>query len=183
MIHKSKFIKAQGLPINVVVMMIIGIIIFGLGMGLFSKMSGAGNEEIENLNAQIKNDIASLECDGDDWICSPSNVIDNGDIKTFLIYIANRGEDTSDFEIEITDKSDSKLDGKKGIWKDECGGVIITYPDITTSIMSGHSASIPFVVKATRVKKSCSFVTTATITDVTSSPNKVYKTPIIIRVK
>lgn len=161
-------------------MMIIGIVIFGLGMGLFSKFSSSGNDEIEQLNQKVKTDIASLECEGDDWICSPSNTIKNGNIETFQLFIANRGDVTSNFKIEFTDLIDVDS-GKMGLTKTDCGSILISYPRIPIDVASGHGASLPFIVKATRVSKSCSFVTTATLSDITNS--KEYKTPVVIRVE
>lgn len=180
MIYKKLKLKGQGLPINVVVMMIIGIIIFGLGMGLFSKFSNSGNDEIEQLNQKVKTDIASLECEGDEWICSPSNTIKKGNIETFQLYIANRGDNSAKFSIEFNDLIVVES-GKKGLTKTDCGSILISYPNIPIDVASGHGASLPFIVKATRVSKSCSFVTTATL--INNNDGQKYKTPVVIRVE
>ena len=96
----KKFNKvAAAIAVNTVVMMIIGLTIFGLGMGLFAKISGGAEDEIENLNNQIKSDIASLECDGDSWICVPSYKIKNGEEYTFEIFIANHADSSKKFSI------------------------------------------------------------------------------------
>jgi hypothetical protein len=169
--------KAQGLPINVVVMLIIGIVIFGLGMALFTKISGGAESEVEDLNNQIKNNIASLQCQGDNWICSPSNTISNGGKETFIVYIANKGETTADFSIDFALNSEGRIE------KEGCGSIGLNYPPITTNIQSGTSASIPYIVRANRVSDTpCNFVTTATLTS-SSGDGDGEKTSIIIRVQ
>lgn len=175
---KSK--KGMELPINIVVMMIIGIIIFGIGMSLFSKFSQSGDEQIEELNNKIKNNIASLECGGDEWICSASHKMKNGEEKTFEIFIANLGTNQADFKINIDGVTEDA--GKKFIEKTDCGSVVISYPSISISIDSGFSGSIPFKIYATRVTKTpCSFIATAELLDL--SNNIIEKTPVIIRVE
>ena len=171
------------MSINLVVTLIIGMVIFGLGFSLFTKISDSGNEEITNLNNKIKNNIASLECDGNEMICSPSYKMKNGDEKTFEVFISNHKDVDDIFRVEIESKDDNNdLDGKTGIWKDDCGGVLISYPNIDVNINSLNSASIPFVVKATRVtKEPCSFITTAKLYD--SSNDEIAKTAVIIRVE
>jgi len=176
--------KSMELPINLVVTLIIGIVIFGLGMGLFSRFSGAGDETIDDLTDRIKNDIASLECDGTDWICSPAYDIGDGEQKDFTIYFSNKDDVTKEFKVEIINKDpDNNLDGSKGIWKDACGGVVIIYPINTLiSLESGYSGSIPFRVITNRIKKSpCSFVTTARLLSPTG--REISKTSLIINVE
>ena len=87
MINLKKNKKAMEMSINLVVTLIIGIVIFGLGMSLFSKISSSGDDQITDLNNKIKNNIASLECDGDEIICSPSFKMKNGETKTFDLYM------------------------------------------------------------------------------------------------
>ena len=43
--------KAQGLPINVIVMMIIGLVLFGIGMALFTDIAGSGEDTIEDFRS------------------------------------------------------------------------------------------------------------------------------------
>jgi len=176
MINKN----AMGLPINIVVTMIIGLTIFGLGMGLFSKISGSAGDQVDDLQNQIKNDIAALECQGDEWICSPNNKMKNGGEETFQLYIANHNDEKTSFRVNIELED---VDGKQGLTKDSCGSVIISsLSDFEVTVKSGFSASVPFIVKATRVSNTpCSFVTTATLEDVVSGIEE--KTAVIIRVE
>ena len=181
MINKKQN-KAQGLPINIVVTLIIGIIIFSLGMGLFSKISSSGEDEVDYLMNKVKTGIASLECEGDDWICSPSYTMKNGNTNTFSLFIANRGDKSTTYTIEIKTQSITD-DNKQGILKDGCGSVFISYPPIEFKITSGQSAEIPFMVKATKVTNTpCNFVTVATLKEVGNLQFQE-KTSIIIKVE
>jgi len=179
--NKNK--KSMELPINIVVTLIIGIIIFGLGMGLFSKFSKSGDDTIEELTNNIKNDIASLECDGTDWICSPVYNIKDGEEKDFNIYFSNKDDITKEFKVEISLTNEHFSTDTKGIWKDDCGGVVIIYPEnILISLESGYSGKIPFRVITNRIKKSpCSFVTTAFLKN--NMGNKISKTSLTINVE
>ena len=183
MLDDLKFKKnSVSLPINVVVMMIIGIVIFALGMSLFSKISSSGNQQIDDLNKKVVNDISSLECSGDDWICSPSNVMKMGENKVFQVYIANKADAQKIFKIGFPNLVDLG-DGKNGISKTSCGSVIILYPTIETKVLSGNSASFPFKVISTRVKKKCSFVTRVNLIDVNDGNKIIGKSAVIIRVE
>ena len=170
--------KAQGLPINVIVMMIIGLVLFGIGMALFTDIAGSGEDTIEDLNQRIKSDISSLECAGDDWICVPSIKMKNSDSQTYEVFVANRAQINKKYYIDIVTED---LDGNRAITNSN-GAVIITYPNIETNILSGNSASFPFVVKTSRVAKvPSSFVTTAILYDENSE--EIDRTPIIIKVE
>lgn len=174
---------AAAIAVNTVVMMIIGLTIFGLGMGLFGKISGSAEDEIDSLNSKIKSDIASLECDGDEWICVPSYKIKNGDQETFEMFIANHGESSAKFKIKLN--LTPLVSGVKGIDKTStCGSLAISYLESAeVNIRSGYSGALPFIVKATRVSKTpCSFITIATLTSDENGFGEK-KTSVIIRVE
>ena len=156
--------KAMELPVNVVVMVIIGIIIFSMGLALFSRVLGAGDDKVDLAITMVKGGIESLECEGDEWICSPSVSMKDGDTKDFKIYVANRGELDSKFEVDLPNLVE--VSGGFGIKKD-CGEIIVIYPkDIKSNIFSGEGAEVPYQVKANNIKsRPCSFVTTAVLDD------------------
>ncbi|MDA3854924.1 MAG: hypothetical protein PF569_01600 [Candidatus Woesearchaeota archaeon] len=175
--------KAQGLPVNIVVTVIIGIIIFGLGLGLFSKFFGEGQTTVDDIIDKVEIGISSLECEGDEWICSPTNKLRTGESDTFQIFIANRANDQGQFALEINNLE--PLEGNnEGITKD-CGEIIIVYPNVDNielEIESGESASIPFSVKASKIKKTpCSFILSASIDSDLDEANE-QKTSVVVRV-
>jgi len=176
--------RSQGLPVNVIVMLMIGLLLFGAGIGLFTKISTAGEDQVNDLNNQIKSDIASLECENDQgWICVPSYTMNSGDRKTFEVYVTNIGETTKEYSVEF--KLNTLSDGKKGVQKD-CGDVLIDFADAPVQIQSGSSASYPFIVRSSRIVKTpCSFITTVYLMEGNDIDpvNAIDKTTVIIRVE
>lgn len=172
--------KAQGLPVNIIVTLIIGIIIFSLGLAMFSKISGASTKEIEDLNSRVKSNIEALECSGGDWICVSSCSLKNGDQNTCKISIANKADDRRTFMIDFPNGADNSIIVKK----EGCGSITIRYPStIEMSIESSMGGSIPFIVKADKVKKKgCSFITSVVLKDIADSTFEE-KTSVIIKVE
>jgi hypothetical protein len=108
--------KAMELPINLVITIIIGIIIFGLGMGLFTQLSTNANNLQEDLNKRVKTGIATVECDNsEDWLCSPNYEMRDGNQETFGLYLTNRGNSDS-FSISFQ-KDSNTIDNGGLIWK------------------------------------------------------------------
>jgi hypothetical protein len=171
--------KSQGLPINIVVMLIIGIIIFGLGMAMFVKMSSSGDKQIEELNSKIRTNIQSLQCDGEEWICAPNYIIENGNSQTFQIFLANRDEENQKYKVIFEDSPDGEM-----TLESDCGKMTLFYPsDLEVSIPSGNSASYPIIIKADQVSKTpCTFVKAIQLEKV-GDLDFEQKTPIIIRVE
>ena len=172
--------KAQELPVNMVVMIILGLIIFGLGIGLFSKISNSGNEEVDRLNEQVKLGITSLEFQGDDWVCAPAYDINNGDGATFYLYIANKDDENHVFKVEFVGAES----GSGDIESAGCGHITLNYlSTLEFNVISGESAEIPYIIKAKNVKKTpCSFIVTAKLLD-TEDSDFEQKTAVIIKVK
>ena len=171
--------KGMELPVNVVVMTIIGLIIFAMGLALFAQISEEAENTSEGLQDKIKSDISSLECDGRDWICAPSIKIKLGRSDTFEVFIANRGEVNKKFKIEVTGLD---VDGYLGKSSSGCGKVWVDYPDFEDDVQSGFSASIPILVNTKQVSKECSFTTVVNLNE-SPSGDFVDKTPLIIRVE
>lgn len=173
----------SGLPVNIVVTMIIGLTIFGLGMGLFSKISGSAGGTVEDLQADIKTDIASLECKGDEWICSPSNSMKNGAEETFLVYIANQANTDKTFRVKLSNLV--PIDDQEGVTK-ACGSLIISsLPNYEIKLKSGYSGTFPYIARATRVSETpCSFIASVVLEDVDGSSGlEPKKAAVIINVE
>lgn len=169
--------KAMELPINMIVMMIIGIILFGIGMSLFSKISSSGEDQIQELNSKIKTNIASLECEGEDRICAPNMKLKNGDSEVYEVFISNKGDTNKEFSIRINGLVNQEL------LSTDCGSVKVIYLEaLKQNVLSGKSASMPVKISANKVKKSCSFTTTIDLIE-TGKAVPVGKTPLIIRVE
>jgi len=169
--------KAQGLPINIIVMIIIGIVIFGLGISMFFKFSGAGEDRIDDLNNQIRTGISDLECDGGDAICAPSFDLGNGKSGNFELTLSNSGNDNGEFKVEFNGINNNEFE------KTGCGTIKVYYPkDISVEIQSGESAKYPFIVEASRVTKTpCSFILTANMLD--NNNKNIGSTSVIVKIK
>lgn len=172
--------KAMELSVNIVVMVIIGIVLFGLGMSLFGKLTGAGDEQIEDLSRQVKEDLGRLECQGDNWICAPTVSMKLGDKQNSYIYVVNRGESREEFSVNLSSSSMGfEQEGAKYIFtKDEdCGSIVIAPYTGKLGIESGSSAGFPIQVLTSRViRESCSFTLLAELSN-------GEKTPLIITVE
>ena len=174
---KSK--KAMELPVNVVVMTIIGLIIFAMGLALFAQISEEAENTSEGLQDKIRSDISSLECDRKDWVCAPSIRIKLGRSDTFEVFIANRGEVNKEFKIVADLDDDGYLDKSLS----GCGKIWVGYPDVEVNVRSGYSASIPILVNTKQVSKECSFTTVVNLIEVGRGTDPISKTPLIIRVE
>ena len=178
----------QGLPVNVIVMLILGIIIFGLGMGLFAKMSNSGDEQIDQLNDQIKTGISSLACNNDESaICVPTFKMDSDDRGNFKIYITNTENTRKDYKVVFD--GGLNANGAYELTKPSCSATIYAFiPAIEFSIEAGESASIPFIAKVNTIGQTpCSVMGTAILLKSPFNPstatNIVAKTPVIIKVE
>jgi hypothetical protein len=168
--------KAVELAINTVIMLIIGIVLFGLGMSLFSKIAGSGNDQVDNMRVEIVDSLAGLECNSQEWLCVPSTKIDQGDSKTVSVYVTNLDDTEQDLGISVSAPEHPENPRSNIIVKDGCGSVILTpYPN-TIPVARGEVAKIPMFIDTGAVSKTCSFTT------VVSLPNGE-KAPVIIQVE
>ena len=152
--------KGMELPINILVMLILGIVLFVLGLSVFSQIFDSSEKRIEELNNRIAIGIGELECENDiSSICSPSNTMRRGQTKTFLVYYTNHKDVSIQSNLKINDETSSQIE-----LTNDCGKLEITAPNIQVSIPAKESASFPFTVSSRHVQNTpCSFVTTAEI--------------------
>jgi hypothetical protein len=171
--------KAIELALNTVIMLIIGLVLFGLGISLFAKIAGSGDDQIDQMRAEIVDSLAGLECNSQEWICVPSTKIDQGDSRTISIYVTNLADTSLDLGIEIDETSSpsiSKIDNSYSIEKANCGTVILTPYPTTIPVARGEVAKIPMFIDTDRVSSSCSFTTVVELTN-------DEKAPVIIQVE
>lgn len=177
LLKKNK--KAVSLPINMVVMLIIGIMLFGLSLLIFQKFTNSSNDEMERLNAEIQTNLDSLSCDNNEYVCTSKISVKAGDIRTSSIIISNIGDSQEIFKINFNEISLSSSG---------CGNVEIFAPftDISKNeigaitLKAGKSAKIPFSVNTKMAQRDCTFITTITLNKTTSPPKNFGKTPLII---
>ncbi len=168
--------KSQSLPVNILVMIIIGIILFGISIALFNKFTTSSEKQVDDLRNQVKTEIQGLECNKDEYVCIPEVQVMNGKSEDFLIYLSNIDNTEHTFNVKIEGlNSDNYLTDTK------CGSIKIIYPsNLNIDLKSGYSAEIPVVVEANKVSSTpCSFITTVKVTFST----KTETTPLIITVE
>ena len=61
--------KSQSLPIDLVVKIIIGLIIFGMGYFLFQKIFLSSEDKVSDLGNSVRENLESIGCDGSNSIC------------------------------------------------------------------------------------------------------------------
>jgi len=174
--------KSQGLPINILVLIIIGLILFGMSLVIFKKFANASENRVSNLEKQVKNNIEGLECGNNKFICSPVFTLKEGKTYTGKIFVSNIGNTKSSFTIKIK-KPNVNYYLEKGlitITKKNCGTLKLSFPPFTESIKSGKSGSTIILIDASQVSNSCTFTTIAEVLD---NNKAVGKTPIIVNVE
>ena len=186
--------KAIELALNTVIMLIIGLVLFGLGISLFSQIAGSGNDQIDQMRVEVIDSLAGLECNSQEWLCIPSTKIEQGESKTISVYITNLGDTESSFSIKLDSTSPSITNpynnnaNAYGLEKSDCGNIILTPFPSSTPIGRGEVAKIPMHVQTNTVSKACSFTTTLTIestspTGSTTAAGNGEKAPVIIQVE
>ncbi len=181
--------KGFEIAMNTVIMLIIGLILFGLGMGLFAKISSSGQNQIDDMRASIVDSLAGLECDSQEWVCVPSITLNEGDTTSGYVYVTNLDDDVGYFKISFEGILTPYNGGpSRELPKTGCGRVIITPYLDEIPISRGEVAKIPFFIDTTQVDKTCSFTTAVKIGHgLTSGTNdgtgNDEKSAIIIRVE
>ena len=173
--------KSQELPVNIIVMAIIGIIIFGLGIGLFGSISNNSSREVERLNKRISTELDELACRGEDYLCVPQEYrVRRGKSNVFEIFITNKAQSKKTFKLQIgkvTEKEDPNIE--INVEKTGCGEITLLFPKNknTLELGDGKSAKVPFTVRAKKAKSKCQFIIPAYLMEGTSQVGVV---PLIV---
>ncbi len=179
MVRISKNKLAMELPIQIVVTMIIGLVIFGLGFGLFGQIAGESEDTVDDLRKQVQTGIQDLECSGsNEWICVPSVKLRQGERTTVSASVINRGEDSETFSIKVKKNNAELANYPQGeIQSSNCGTLLVTEIRDGIDISRGEGARIPIYISATKVTaQTCSFTAVVEL-------NNGESTPLIVRIE
>ena len=169
--------KAMELPINIVVSVIIGIVIFAVGLQLTTQIFSEGESIVSNENERVSQGIRDLQCQGDNsWICTPTLVMRNGERSTSTINIINLDLDsTRTFSVEFEGLEDNLLSS-------DCGSVAFSHYPNPFTVNPGEGLTITYTVVASRISEvPCSITTLARLKE---DPNTIIdSTPVIIQVR
>ena len=180
--------KAQALPVDLVVKIIIGLAIFGAGFFLFQKIYNSSEGKVDNLGDNIRENIEGIGCDGSTQICVPTFDLRQGQVVESSVIVTNKGDMAGDFSITIaetlpistmttTTYSDNRLT------KGDCGSILVFYYPEILEIEPQKSSRFPIQIEADGIRKRpCSFVTTLYLKQA-GDPLPIDSTPLIINIK
>ena len=174
--------KAQALPVDLVVKIIIGLTIFGAGFFLFQKIYNSSEGKVDDLGDNIRENLEGIGCDGSTQICVPTFDLRQGQVVESSVIVTNKGDTEGSFKIEIPDSlpdsaatttySDNRLT------KEGCGSILVFYYPEILEIEPQKSSRFPIQIEADGIsKRPCSFVTTLYLSSTSDS------TPLIINIK
>lgn len=180
--------KAVELAINTVIMLIIGLVLFGLGMSLFFQIAGGGEDQVDQMRVEILDSLAGLECNSQEWLCVPTTKLDQGDAQTIYVYVTNLADTEQNIGISfptsssLSERTDTSNPKDRILTKSGCGSLtLIPYPN-SIIIARGEVAKIPMFVESNTVSKACSFTTSIQIEN-SGNPGDGEKAPVVIQVK
>ena len=170
--------KSQSLPIDLVVKIIIGLIIFGMGYFLFQKIFLSSEDKVSDLGNNVRENLESIGCDGSNSICVPTFDLRQGEVVNSKVVVTNKDTNNKDLKIGINDnKYVSNV-----LTKESCGNILIVYYDKELSIKSQKSSEFPIQIEADNIiKRPCSFISKINLLD--NNDNIIDSTPLIINIK
>ena len=144
--------RSQELPVNVIVMLILGVIIFSMGIVLFSKFYDKGEDEIGEIKRITRDEFLKLECaDDTSYLCIPV-VKTKGERKlTVQAYVTNYKEQY-ERTLKITGGGSASC-GAGG------GSAQVRVYDKEFVIKSSESIAIPIHIYDINLKDESCFVT------------------------
>ena len=169
--------KSQSLPIDLVVKIIIGLIIFGMGYFLFQKIFLSSEDKVSDLGNNVRENLESIGCDGSNSICIATFDLRQGEVVNSKVVVTNKDTTNKDLKIGISD--DNYVSNR--LEKESCGNILIVYYDKELNIKSQKSSEFPIQIEADNIiKRPCSFISKINLLEGTSI---VDSTPLIINIK
>lgn len=169
--------SGQGFPIQMVLMVILGVVLLGMGLALFGKVFNSGDDFTQELSASLKNNIDANYCQGEKTLCAPNIVLRGKDSDFSYLNVVNLEKTTQTYKLEINYPT------TPGQIESPCGVLAVQEYDLEFTIESGKASQIPVAFSKVNINsRPCSFTTTAYLTDsgveVTNS-----RIPLIVRVE
>ena len=169
---------AQGFPIQMVLMVILGIVLLGLGLGLFGKIFSQGEDFTGDLSNSLKSNIDSNYCQGEKALCAPTYVLRGKDSDIKYINVVNLDSTQKDYRININYPT------TLGELESSCGVLNIQEYGLEFTIESGKTSQIPIAFSKKNVNsRPCSFTTTMELVEVGVGVVANSKIPLIIRIE
>lgn len=154
--NKLKNKRAQGFPVQIVMMTILGIVLLSMGFFLTSTIFDTGNEFSADLTNQLRTNIDSRYCDGQNPLCVPPIVLRGRNADISHVNVVNLESTAQTYRLRIN--SDSE---ERDIIESNCGGLLFDAYSLGVEVQSSTSAQIPIAFSKRNVNSvPCVFTTT-----------------------
>ncbi|MCH8519847.1 MAG: hypothetical protein LAT82_03785 [Nanoarchaeota archaeon] len=170
--------KAQGFPVQIVMMTILGIVLLSMGFFLTSTIFNSGNEFSADLTNQLRTNIDSRYCDGQNSLCAPPITLRGRDADIAYVNAVNLESTTKTYRLDINSDSQDRSQINAS-----CGVLLFDAYSLEIEIQSSTSAQIPIAFSKGNINtRPCSFTTTMRLLEGgVEVPNS--RKPLIIRVE
>ena len=171
--------KAQGFPVQIVMMTILGIVLLSMGFFLTSTIFSGGDEFSRDLSNQLRTNIDSRYCDGQNALCAPRIVLRGRDADISHVNIVNLESTTQSYRLRVRSDSNSQSQINS-----TCGVLLFDAYSLEVQVESSTSAEIPIAFSKRNInQRPCSFTTTMWLIDSNGQNVSNSRTPLIIRVE
>ena len=178
---KYKNRSAQGFSVQMVLMVILGVVLLGVGLGLFGTIFSQGDDFTQDLSRSLKTNLDSNYCQGDKFLCSPVIVLRGKDSDISFITVVNLYDENSEFNLNVN------YVGTKGELESSCGVLKVQEYEQSFNLQSGKSAQIPIAFSKVNINsRPCSFQATVELKEVKGGVEEIIKNskiPLIVRVE
>ena len=171
--------KGQGFPVQIVMMTILGVVLLSMGFFLTSTIFSGGDEFSRDLSNQLRTNIDSRYCDGQNALCAPRIVLRGRDADISHVNVVNLESTTQTYRLGI--RSDSS---EQDQIESSCGVLLYDAYSLGVEVESSTSAEIPIAFSKRNVNSvPCSFTTTMWLIDSNDEEVQGSRTPLIVRVE
>ncbi|MFT4244820.1 MAG: hypothetical protein ACMXYB_05195 [Candidatus Woesearchaeota archaeon] len=171
--------KSQGFPVQIVMMTILGVVLLSMGFFLTSTIFSEGDEFSRDLSNQLRTNIDSRYCDGQNALCAPRIVLRGRDADISHVNVVNLESTTQTYRLRV--RSDSSSQSQINA---SCGVLSFDAYGLPIEVESSTSAEIPIAFSKRNInQRPCSFTTTMWLEDSNNQEIQGSRTPLIVRVE
>ena len=174
--------RAQGFPVQIVMMTILGIVLLSMGFFLTATIFQSGDELSSDLSNQLRTNIDSRYCDGQSPLCAPRIVLRGRDASISHVNAVNLGSSPVEYRLRI--QSSTQETQGSGTIDASCGTLAYQRFEGNIQIRPSTSAEIPIAFSRRNVNsRPCSFTTSMWLVDSSGQEVLGSRTPLIVRIE
>lgn len=175
----QQYNNAQGFPVQIVMMTILGIVLLSMGFFLTATIFDTGDEISTDLTNQLRTNIDARYCDGQSPLCAPRIVLRGRDASVSHVNAVNLERDDVEYRLRIQSHDDSRDSIQAS-----CGELIFEAYSRPIQISPSTSAQIPIAFSKRNVnQRPCSFTTTMWLVDSSGQNVSGSRTPLVVRIE